>query len=263
MALNKAVEGGDLAVAIDLSGKVALVTGAGRGIGRACAIRLGEAGARVAVNYNTSEAAAQEVATAITEAGGEARTIKADVSKAAEVDTLVNGLIKDWGRVDILVNNAGITRDNLMMRMSQEEWDAVLDTNLRSAYFTSRAVLRAMLRNRWGRIINLSSVVGLTGNAGQANYAAAKAGLIGFTKSLAQEVGSRNITANACAPGFIETDITAGLPEALKANMLKMIPAERYGQPQDVANVVLFLASDLAAYVTGQVVNADGGMVMF
>lgn len=252
-----------MAVTIDLSGKVALVTGAGRGIGRACALKLGEAGAKVAVNYNASEQAAQEVADAITGTGGEARTIKADVSKADEVDSLVNGLIKDWGRVDILVNNAGITRDNLMMRMSQDEWDAVLDTNLRSAYFTSRAVLRTMLRNRWGRIINLSSVVGLTGNAGQANYAAAKAGLIGFTKSLAKEVGSRNITANAVAPGFIETDITAGLPEALKAEMLKVIPAERYGKPEDVANVVLFLASDLSAYVTGQVVNADGGMVMF
>lgn len=252
-----------MAVTIDLSGKVALVTGAGRGIGRACALKLGEAGAKVAVNYNASEQAAQEVADAITGAGGEARIIKADVSKPDEVDSLVNGLIKDWGRVDILVNNAGITRDNLMMRMSQDEWDAVLNTNLRSAYFTSRAVLRTMLRNRWGRIINLSSVVGLTGNAGQANYAAAKAGLIGFTKSLAKEVGSRNITANAVAPGFIETDITAGLPEALKAEMLKVIPAERYGQPDDVANVVLFLASDLAAYVTGQVVNADGGMVMF
>jgi 3-oxoacyl-[acyl-carrier protein] reductase len=252
-----------LAVTIDLSGKIALVTGAGRGIGRATALKLGEAGAKVAVNYNASEAPAREVADAIVAAGGEADIFKADVSKAAEVDSLVSGLTKDWGRIDILVNNAGITRDNLMMRMSQDEWDAVLDTNLRSAYFTSRAVLRTMLRNRWGRIVNISSVVGLTGNAGQANYAAAKAGLIGFTKSLAKEVGSRNITANAVAPGFIETDITAGLPDTLKAEMLKGIPAERYGQPDDVANVVLFLASDLAAYVTGQVINADGGMVMF
>ncbi len=252
-----------MAVTIDLSGKIALVTGGGRGIGRATALKLGEAGAKVAVNYNASEAPAREVADAITAAGGEADIFKADVSKADEVDTLVSGIIKDWGRIDILVNNAGITRDNLMMRMSQDEWDAVLETNLRSAYFTSRAVLRTMLRNRWGRIVNISSVVGLTGNAGQANYAAAKAGLIGFTKSLAKEVGSRNITANAVAPGFIETDITAGLPDNLKADMLKAIPAERYGQPEDVANVVLFLASDLAAYVTGQVINADGGMVMF
>ena len=252
-----------MAVTIDLSGKIALVTGGGRGIGRATALKLGAAGAKVAVNYNASEAPAREVADEIIAAGGEADVFRADVSKADEVDTLISGIIKDWGRIDILVNNAGITRDNLMMRMSQDEWDAVMETNLRSAYFTSRAVLRAMLRNRWGRIVNISSVVGLTGNAGQANYAAAKAGLIGFTKSLAKEVGSRNITANAVAPGFIETDITAGLPDNLKADMLKAIPAERYGQPDDVANVVLFLASDLAAYVTGQVINADGGMVMF
>jgi 3-oxoacyl-[acyl-carrier protein] reductase len=164
-----------------MSGKTALVTGAGRGIGRATAIKLGAAGAKVAINYNASQAQAQDVVAAITEAGGEAQAVKADVSKADEVDAMVNRLVKEWGKVDILVNNAGITRDNLMMRMSQDEWDAVIDTNLRSAYFCTKAVLRSMLRNRWGRIISLSSVVGLTGNAGQANYAAAKAGLIGFT----------------------------------------------------------------------------------
>ncbi|MEP6775131.1 MAG: 3-oxoacyl-[acyl-carrier-protein] reductase [Chloroflexota bacterium] len=246
-----------------MSGKTALVTGAGRGIGRATAIKLGAAGAKVAINYNASEAQAQEVVAAIKAAGGEAQAVKADVSKADEVDVMVNGLVKEWGKVDILVNNAGITRDNLMMRMSQDEWDAVMDTNLRSAYFCTKAVLRSMLRNRWGRIISLSSVVGLTGNAGQANYAAAKAGLIGFTKSVAREVGGRNITANAIAPGFIETDITAGLPEELKASMLKSIPADRYGQPDDIANAVVFLASDLAAYVNGQVLSVDGGMVMF
>jgi len=252
-----------LALTLDLSGKIALVTGAGRGIGRATAVKLGAAGAKVAVNYNASEAPAQEVVEAIASAGGEAKAIKADVSQVDQVDSMVNALVKEWGRIDILVNNAGITRDNLMMRMSQDEWDAVIDTNLRSAYFTTRAVLRPMLRNRCGRIISLSSVVGLTGNAGQANYAAAKAGIIGFTKSIAREVGSRNITANAIAPGFIQTDITAGLPEELKASMLKQIPAERYGEPDDVANAILFLASDLAAYITGQVLNVDGGMVMF
>ena len=252
-----------MAVSLDLSGKIALVTGAGRGIGRSVALALGSAGAKVVVNYNSSEEAAREVVGAIESDGGEAKAIKADVSKPEQVDEMVSTLVKEWGRIDILVNNAGIARDNLMMRMSQEEWDAVMDTNLRSAYFCSRAVLRPMLRNRWGRIISISSVVGLTGNVGQANYAAAKAGLIGFTKSLAREVGSRNITANAVAPGFIQTDITAGLSDDIKAAALKNIPAEKFGEPEDVANVVLFLASDLAAYVTGQVVNVDGGMVMF
>jgi 3-oxoacyl-[acyl-carrier protein] reductase len=252
-----------VAVSLDLSGKIALVTGAGRGIGRSVALALGSAGAKVVVNYNSSEEAAREVVGAIESDGGEAKAIKADVSKPEQVDEMVSTLVKEWGRIDILVNNAGIARDNLMMRMSQEEWDAVMDTNLRSAYFCSRAVLRPMLRNRWGRIISISSVVGLTGNVGQANYAAAKAGLIGFTKSLAREVGSRNITANAVAPGFIQTDITAGLSDDIKAAALKNIPAEKFGEPEDVANVVLFLASDLAAYVTGQVVNVDGGMVMF
>jgi len=252
-----------VAVTIDLSGKVALVTGAGRGIGRATAIKLGAAGAKVAVNFNASEAAAGEVVGLIASDGGEALALKADVSKNEEVEAMVNHLVKQWGRIDILVNNAGITRDNLMMRMSQDEWDAVMDTNLRSAYFCTRAVLRPMLRNRWGRIICLSSVVGLTGNTGQANYAAAKAGLIGFTKSIAREVASRNITANAVAPGFIDTDITSILPVDLKEAMLKTIPAERVGDPDDVANAVLFLASDLSSYVTGQVVNVNGGMAMY
>ncbi|HKP51564.1 MAG TPA: 3-oxoacyl-ACP reductase FabG [Chloroflexia bacterium] len=248
---------------MDLSGRGALVTGAGRGIGRATALKLAAAGAKVIVNYNSSQSAAEEVVEAITSAGGEARLYQADVSKSEEVDAMINVLAKEWGAVDILVNNAGITRDNLMMRMSSDEWDAVIDTNLRSVYYCTRAVLRTMLRNRWGRIISVSSVVGLTGNAGQANYAAAKAGIIGFTKSIAREVGSRNITANAIAPGFIETDITASLPAEVKEAMLKGIPMGHYGQPDDVANIALFLASDLASYVTGQVINADGGMVMY
>jgi 3-oxoacyl-[acyl-carrier protein] reductase len=250
-------------VTIDLSGKVALVTGAGRGIGRAIALQLGAAGAKVAVNYNASEAAAEEVVGAIASEGGEARAVKANVSSPEEVDGMINALVKDWGRVDILVNNAGITRDNLLMRMSNEEWDAVIDTNLRSVYYCTRAVVRPMMRNRWGRIISISSIVGATGNVGQANYAAAKAGIIAFTKSVAQEFASRGITANAIAPGYVLTDITAVLPDELKEQMLKTIPSGRAGEPEDIASVALFLASDLSAYVTGQVLHVNGGMAMF
>jgi 3-oxoacyl-[acyl-carrier protein] reductase len=251
-----------MGVEIDLSGRLALVTGAGRGIGRATAIKLGSAGANVVVNYNTSEAPAAEVVAAIEGAGGKARAVKADVSRNDEVELMMNSLLKEFGSIDILVNNAGITRDNLMMRMSLDEWDAVIDTNLRSAYYCSRAVLRTMLRNRWGRIVSISSVSGLTGNIGQANYAAAKAGLLGLTRSLAREVGSRGITANAVAPGFIETDMTAALPAEVKDAMLKNIPFGRFGQPDEIANAVLFFCSDLASYITGQVVTVDGGMVM-
>jgi 3-oxoacyl-[acyl-carrier protein] reductase len=252
-----------VAVSIDLSGRTALVTGASRGIGRATAIRLGGAGAKVAVNYNASEGPAREVVDAITSEGGEALAVKADVSKAEEVDGMMNSLVKEWGQIDIIVNNAGITRDNLLMRMTEEEWNAVLETNLLSAFYCTKAVMRPMLRNRWGRIISLSSIVGAQGNLGQANYAAAKAGLMAFTKSVAREVASRNITANAIAPGFVETDITAVLPQEVKDAMLKAIPAERYGAPEDIANVALFLASDLAAYITGQVIHVNGGMAMY
>jgi len=185
------------------------------------------------------------------------------VNDGAAGQDLVDAIVKEHGGLHILVNNAGITRDNLMMRMSQDEWDAVIDTNLRSAYFCTRAVLRSMIRNRYGRIVSVASVVGLTGNVGQANYSAAKGGIIAFTKSIAAEVGGRNITANSVAPGFIKTDITAGLPEELKAAMLKNIPAEHFGEPEDVANAVLFLASDFSSYINGQVLNVDGGMIRF
>ena len=244
-----------------LDNKVALVTGAGRGIGRATALRLAQDGAKVAVNYHASEAAAREVVGLIESAGGTALAIKADVSDPAQVEAMVNQTIKDLGGLHILVSNAGITRDNLLMRMSQQEWDDVLNTNLRPAFVCVKAATRQMVRQRYGRIIVISSVVALTGNVGQANYAAAKAGLIGFVKSVAHELGARNVTANAICPGFIETDITAGLSDEIKKAILDQIPAGRYGQPEDVAAAIAFLASDDAAYVNGQVLNVDGGMV--
>lgn len=246
----------------DLQGRVALVTGAGRGIGRATALRLAQDGARVVVNYNASEAPAQEVVGLIESAGGAAIAVKADVSDAAQVDAMVARVVKELGGLHILVSNAGITRDNLLMRMSQAEWDDVQNTNLRAAFFLVKAVSRQMVRQRYGRIVTVSSVVGLTGNAGQANYAAAKAGLIAFTKSVAVEFAARNITANAVAPGFIDTDITAGLPDEVKKAILTRIPMERYGRPEDIAQAIAFLVSEGAGYITGQVLNIDGGMVM-
>jgi len=247
----------------DLNGRVALVTGAGRGIGRATALRLAQQGAQVVVNYNASEAPAEEVVAQITADGGKAVAIKADVSDAAQIDAMVGRVTKELGGLHILVSNAGITRDNLLMRMSQSEWDDVLNTNLRATYFLVKAVSRQMVRQRYGRIVAVSSVVGLTGNVGQANYAAAKAGLIAFIKSVAGEFAQRNITANAVAPGFIETDITAGLPEEVKKAILGRIPMDRYGRPEEVAAAIAFLAGDDASYITGQVLNIDGGMVMF
>ncbi len=246
----------------DLKGRVALVTGAGRGIGRATALRLGQDGAIVAVNYNASAAPAQEVVGLIESAGGRALAVQADVSDPAQVDAMVARVIKELGGLHVLVSNAGITRDNLLMRMSVQEWDDVLNTNLRASYFLVKAVSRQMVRQRFGRIVAVSSVVGLTGNVGQANYAAAKAGLIAFIRSVAAEYAGRNITANAVAPGFIETDITAGLPDEVKQAILSRIPMGRYGRPEEVANAIAFLVGDDASYITGQVLNIDGGMVM-
>ena len=245
-----------------LVGKVALVTGGSRGIGRAIALKLAENGADVAINYAGNTAAAEEVKTAIEQMGRKALLVQGSVADTDGVQTIVNTVVKDLGRLDILINNAGITRDGLLMRMKEADWDDVMHTNLKGVYNCSKAVLRTMMKQRSGRIVNMASVVGEMGNAGQTNYAAAKAGVIGFTKSLAKEVASRGITVNAIAPGFIATDMTSVLTDDQKAEMARTIPLGRAGQPEDVANAVLFLVSEGAAYITGQVLNVDGGMVM-
>ena len=244
-----------------LAGQVAVVTGASRGIGRAVAIALAAAGAQVVVNYARSSTAADEVVAEIVTAGGSAVAIQADVSQADQVDGLINGTLKQFGRVDVLVNNAGITRDTLLLRMKLEDWQAVIDLNLTGVFLCTRAVAKIMLKQRSGRIINIASVAGQMGNPGQANYSAAKAGVIGFTKTVAKELASRGITANAVAPGFIDTDMTDDLGNT--DEIRKFIPLGRFGQPEDIAGMVRFLAADpAAAYITGQVFNVDGGMVM-
>jgi 3-oxoacyl-[acyl-carrier protein] reductase len=245
-----------------LDGKRAIVTGASRGIGRAIALELARQGARVVVNYRASAAAADDVAGEIVAMGGEALAVGADVSAGAEAQRLVETCLKGFGGLDILVNNAGITRDTLLMRMSEDDWDAVLDTNLKGAFHCIKAAQRPMLRQRSGRIISIGSVSGLVGNAGQANYSAAKAGLVGLTKAVARELGARGITCNLVAPGFVETGMTAKLPSDLLETALSHIPLGRLGRPEDVAAVVAFLASDAAAYITGQVICVDGGMAM-
>ena len=245
---------------IALSAQVAIVTGASRGIGRATALALAATGVKVVVNYAQSSAAADAVVQAIQQAGGTAIAVKADVSKSEEVENLIQQTQKQWGRVDILVNNAGIARDTLLLRMKLEDWQAVIDLNLTGVFLTTKVVSKLMLKQKSGRIINITSVAGLMGNPGQANYSAAKAGVIGFTKTVAKELASRGVTVNAVAPGFIATDMT----HDLKADeILKFIPLARYGQPEEVAGMIRFLAIDpAAAYITGQVFNVDGGMVM-
>ena len=243
---------------IDLTGRVALVTGSTRGIGRAIAESLAGAGARVAV-VGRDAGKAQEAAAQV---GNGAMGFACDVADPQSVVALVEAVEKEMGAVDILVNNAGITRDNILFRLKDEDWDAVLDANLRGAFIAIRAASRGMMKRRWGRIINVASVVGLVGNKGQANYAASKAGLIGLTKSVAKELASRNILANVVAPGFIETDMTAAMTDDAKKTLYTQIPLERLGKPQDIAGAVTFLASDYAAYITGQVLVVDGGMVM-
>lgn len=245
-----------------LDGKVALVTGGSRGIGRAIAVALAREGAKVAINFAGNEKAAEETKALVEQAGSEAILLKADVSDKDADAALIDTVIKTYGKIDILVNNAGITRDNLMLRMKEDDFDAVIDTNLRSVFYLTKAAAKSMMKKRTGRIINMSSVVGLTGNAGQVNYAAAKAGVLGITKSAAKELASRGITVNAVAPGFIETDMTDVLSDTVKESLLHEIPLKRMGEPKDVANAVLFLASDQSAYITGQVIHVDGGLVM-
>ena len=245
-----------------LAGKVALVTGGSRGIGRAIAVTLAKHGADVAINYAGDTAAAEAVKAEIEAMGRKAILCQCSVADSEAVASMVKDVVKELGRLDILVNNAGITRDGLIMRMKDDDWDAVLATNLKGVFNCSKAVMRPMMKQKGGKIVNMASVVGEMGNAGQANYAAAKAGVIGLTKSLAKEVASRDITVNAVAPGFIATDMTSVLTDEQKTEMEKTIPLGRQGLPQDVANAVLFLVSEDAAYITGQVLNVDGGMVM-
>jgi len=246
---------------MSLSGRVALVTGASQGIGRTCALRLAKEGAAVAVAARNQEKL-NELVSEITAAGGKAAAFALDVGDEEQVKSAIKAAIEQFGKIDILVNNAGITRDQLVMRMKRADWDAVLQTNLTSAYLCIQQVIGSMLKQRWGRIINITSVFGQMGQAGQANYAASKAGLIGLTMAIAREVGSRNITCNAIAPGFIETAMTAVLSDEFKQNALKQIPLGRVGSPEDVASAVAFLASDNAAYITGHVLNVNGGMLM-
>jgi len=245
-----------------LQGKVALVTGASRGIGRAIALELARHGAKVAVNYAGSEAKAKEVVEEIEQMGGEAFMVQANVANSEAVEQMVKEVVERFGRIDILVNNAGSTRDNLLMRMKEEEWDDVINTNLKGVCHCTKAVTRPMMKQRFGRIVNIASIVGVSGNPGQANYVAAKAGVIGFTKTAAKELASRNITVNAIAPGFITTDMTDRLSEDVRTEMLKQIPLARFGEPEDIAKVVSFLVSDAANYITGQTIHVDGGMVM-
>src|SRR6184192_1704143 len=247
---------------MSLEGRTALITGGGRGIGRATAIRLAREGARIAINYKGNADAAAEAKGLVEKAGGEATVIQGDVSVDNEAENVVKAALAfGGGRLDILVNNAGITRDNLLLRMSAEDWDAVVDLNLRGAFLVTKAAMRPMMKQRSGRIVNVSSVAGVAGNAGQANYASAKAGLIGFTRTVAREMAVRNITCNAVAPGFVPTDLTKALLKQMEETILKQIPLGRFGTVEDVANAIAFLASDEASYITGQVIVVDGGMV--
>jgi 3-oxoacyl-[acyl-carrier protein] reductase len=245
---------------MDLSDRVAIVTGGGRGIGRAIALKLAEAGASITVNDIGDMGPAKEVAGEIRKLGQDSLVVAADISQAADVTSLIDAAVEKYGKVDILVNNAGITRDQLILRMSDDDWDKVLEVNLKSVFLCSKAVLRHMMRQRWGRIVNISSIVGLIGNPGQANYSSSKAGIIGLTRTIAKEVASRGITCNAIAPGFIDTPMTQQLPEERRQELMNQVPLGFLGTPRDVAEAVAFLASEEARYITGQVLTVDGGI---
>lgn len=245
-----------------LDGKIALVTGAAKGIGKAIALALAADGAFVVVNYNGSKERAEQVAEEIRKLGSDGITYQCNVADTKAVDAMVKDVIKTYGRLDILINNAGITRDNLIMKMSEEDFDAVIDANLKGCFNTIKAASRQMLKQRAGRIINIASVSGILGNAGQANYAASKAGIIGLTKTIARELASRGITVNAIAPGFVDTDMTQALPDSVKEAATAQIPLGRFGKPEDIANMAAYLASEKASYITGQVISVDGGMAI-
>jgi 3-oxoacyl-[acyl-carrier protein] reductase len=255
-------QGSQISLKMQLEGRAALVTGGTRGIGRAIVVALAKAGADVALTYNSNEALAQEVVAEVEALGRRGKAIKVDVSIVDEAASAIEETTKEFGKLDILVNNAGVTKDTLLMRMSEADWDLVIDTNLKGVFNTTKAAIRPMMSQKRGKVINITSVVALTGNPGQANYCASKAGVIGFTKSVAKEVASRNITVNAIAPGFIETDMTSKLNDAQKDALMGLIPLKRAGKPEDIANTVVFLASDTGDYITGQTLVVDGGMAM-
>ena len=239
-----------------------LITGGSRGIGRATALKLAAPGTSIAINYNKAKGKAEEVARVVREKGGEALVVCADVSDEHQVDSMVKEVVGAWQRIDVLVNNAGIISDSLLLGMSVEDWDRVIKVDLRGTFLCTRAVIRGMIRRKWGRIVNVGSVVGIRGNVGQTNYAAAKAGVIGFTKALAKEVANRSITVNTVTPGYVATDVVEVLPQSLKDKILSRIPQKRFGAAEDVANMIAFLASDEADYITGQIISVDGGMAV-